>query len=87
VRRNAAEALGNLGDARAVTPLITALKDIYTCSNAAVALGELGDANALPHLNKLKNSFATKPKIVRDAAAEAISKINAKSTRALVQKP
>src|SRR4030043_126453 len=57
VRRLAAEALGEIGDARAVEPLIQALKDKDTwlrwCS--AEALGEIGDARAVaPLIQALK---------------------------------
>jgi HEAT repeat protein len=51
-RAAAAEALGVLGDPRAVEPLITALHDPedYVRSHAAVALGKLGDKRALAPL-------------------------------------
>lgn len=44
VRRNAATALGRLGDADAVEPLIKVLndKDFYVRGDAAKALGEIG---------------------------------------------
>ncbi len=49
VCRDAAEALGQLGDIRAVEPLSAALKDSdkYVCQKAADALGQLGDARAV----------------------------------------
>ncbi|NIM13846.1 MAG: hypothetical protein GTO45_17520 [Candidatus Aminicenantes bacterium] len=52
VRRNAAEALGKIGDAEAVELLINALKDedYFVRSNAAGALGKIGDARAVEHL-------------------------------------
>jgi DNA-directed RNA polymerase subunit RPC12/RpoP len=53
VRRAAAEELGDIGDARAVEPLIIALKDKYenVRSFAAEALGKIGDARAIEPLD------------------------------------
>jgi HEAT repeat protein len=56
VRRDAAEALGKIGDARAVEPLITALKDkdgILLNTSAAEALGRIGDAHAIEPIVKI----------------------------------
>jgi HEAT repeat protein len=52
VRRRAAEALGTLGDVRAVEPLIAALQDgdKVVRRRAAEALGRLGDARAIEPL-------------------------------------
>jgi len=52
LRRAAAEALGEIGDARAVEPLIAALKDKdrEMRETAAKALGEIGDARAVEPL-------------------------------------
>jgi HEAT repeat protein len=49
IRRAAAEALGRLGDARAVEPLITALRAHWRASAlaAAEALGRIGDLRAI----------------------------------------
>jgi len=51
-RRRAAEALGRLGNPRAVAPLMHALRDpdAIVRQNAAAALGELGDPRAVPAL-------------------------------------
>ena len=51
-RRTAAEALGQLGDARAVEPLTAALGDRNGAVRkaAAEALGQLGDARAVEPL-------------------------------------
>ncbi len=59
VRRDAAKALGQLGDTRAVEPLVAALKDSsWEVRHAAArALGQLGDARAVePLLAALKDS-------------------------------
>ena len=77
VRWNAAEALGQIGDARAVVPLIDALKDgnpEVRCS-AATALGNLGDERTvIPLISVLMdNDF-----VVRERAAEALGKIISK---------
>ncbi|MFH7242923.1 MAG: HEAT repeat domain-containing protein [Spirulina sp.] len=52
LRRNAARALGKLGESRAVTPLIQCLAcdDYYVRESAAQALGTLGDHQAIPAL-------------------------------------
>ena len=52
VRRSASEALGKIGDARAVELLINALKDedYLVRRNAAGALGNIGDARAVESL-------------------------------------
>ena len=49
------EALGKLGDARAVEPLVAYLKSphSYWRGTAAQALGYLGDPRAIPHLRAL----------------------------------
>jgi hypothetical protein len=74
-RAAAAEALGKIGDRRAVEPLILALtdKDWGVRLNAAVALGEIGDARALGPLSvALKDSDHD----VRTWAAQALYKIH-----------
>lgn len=55
LRRNAARALGKLGDRRAVTPLIQCLacSDFYVREAAAQSLELLGDPAAIPELVRL----------------------------------
>jgi phycocyanobilin lyase alpha subunit len=55
LRRNAARALGKLGDTRAVPPLILCLEcdDFYVREAAAQSLGMLGDRRAVPMLMRL----------------------------------
>ena len=56
LQRNAAKALGKLGDKQAVEPLINRLvssDDVYVRESAAQALEMLGDAKAIPPLLKL----------------------------------
>ncbi|MDD3566085.1 MAG: HEAT repeat domain-containing protein [Methanothrix sp.] len=86
VRSSAARALGEIGDARAVAPLIGALKDEYARvrSSAARALGEIGDARAVAPLTEaLKDesvmymASSGTYETVREAAAEALEKIQA----------
>lgn len=57
LRRNAARALGKLGDRRAVPPLISALScsDFYVREAAAQALETLGDRSGIPVLIALLN--------------------------------
>jgi HEAT repeat protein len=71
VREKAAKALGEMGDAQAVEPLITALKDsdVDVRRAAVEALGQSGDARAVDPLGAaLKDSDTD----VRRAAAEAL---------------
>lgn len=58
LRRNAARALGKLGDRRAVQPLIDCLScpDFYVREAAAQSLEMLGDAAAIPTLMQLLNN-------------------------------
>jgi HEAT repeat protein len=70
-RQGAAEALGELGDKRAVVPLIACLQDdsMDVKKNAAKALAQLGDKRAVaPLINVLKNDTTE----VGLAAAEAL---------------
>ena len=71
VRRHAAEALGKLGDKRAVDPLINALSDddFWVRLSAAEALGRLGDTRAVdPLIKMLSDDYSG----VRRDAAEAL---------------
>ena len=82
VRQRAAEALGKLGDRRAVDPLIRVLK--HALPEAATALGQLGDGRAIDALRELA---LTPPQPREDdrympAAVTALGKIG--DPRALV---
>ncbi|MDJ0581566.1 HEAT repeat domain-containing protein [Crocosphaera sp.] len=57
LKRNAARALGKLGDLRALSPLINCLEcsDFYVRETAAQALEMLGDKTCIPQLIKLLN--------------------------------
>ena len=60
IRIAAAKALGQIGDKRAVDPLIELLNvdnEMWACANAAWALGELGDPKAISHI---QNALANK---------------------------
>jgi HEAT repeat protein len=74
VRRDAAESLGKLGDARAVEPLIVALedKDSSVRSSAANALGRLGDACAV---EPLITALGDEDQQVRWTAAKALGEL------------
>lgn len=57
IRRNAAIALGLIGEIRAVKPLVKALKDQHSPDiriGAAESLARLGDASAIGHLKTLE---------------------------------
>jgi len=73
VRNDAARILGEIGDQRAVDPLIDALEDeneIWIIRElAAMALGEIGDPRAI---NPLIDALKDEESLVRTAAAEAL---------------
>lgn len=75
VRVVAAEALGNLGDLRAVMPLLRALNDSASevRISAAEALGNLGDPRAVEPLIGALNDYVGG---VRESAASALGKLN-----------
>jgi HEAT repeat protein len=71
MRCNAAEALGRIGDVRAVEPLLIALKESITDVRniSAEALGKIGDARAIePLITALDDNSWN----VRSAAARAL---------------
>ena len=73
----AAEALGQLGDKRAVDPLIKALSDdhYWVRLSAAMALGQLGDKRAVdPLIMVLSDDYSG----VRKAAKAALKKLGYK---------
>ncbi len=75
LRQDAAEALGQIGDTRAVEPLIVALKDPWTDVRraAAEALGQIGDARAVePLLTALKEGDV----FLQPSAAKALGQIS-----------
>ena len=75
VREDAAEALGMIGDARAVEPLIQALKDDISSDvreEAAEALGMIGDARAVEPLTQ---ALKDRDSDVREEAALALARI------------
>jgi hypothetical protein len=85
VRSSAADALGKLGDSRAVEALITVLqrdKDSSVRFTAADALGKLGDSRALPALEEAARSDEGQAWFdkgtVKEVAAETIERIKAR---------
>lgn len=83
VRAGAARALGELGDSRAVEPLITALKDenAHVRRRATWALGELGDPRAV---EPLRVALKDEDETVRADAATALEKLgNARAVEPL----
>lgn len=96
LRRNAATALGKLGDRQAVAPLISCLEceDYYVRESAAQALEMLGDPVAIPALIKLlaggleaARSVRGKPHLVQpyEAILEALGTLQAKEAIALIE--
>ena len=77
VRWHAAEALGDMGDPRAVEPLTSALKDesAYLRFVTVKALGEGGDARAVELLIR---ALKHKDEKVRESARKALARIKAK---------
>lgn len=96
LRRNAARALGKLGDRRAVPPLVEALEcsDFYVREAAAQSLESLGDTACIPALVCLLNGDidgtlpAPEQKDLAepyDAILEALGTLNATDTVELIQ--
>ncbi len=96
LRRNAARALGKLGDLRAVEPLIKCLDfpDFYVREAAAQALESLGDKRSIPALIKLLDGGVEaavgvpgKPHLVQpyEAIIEALGTLGATEATALIE--
>lgn len=79
VRRETAYALGTIGDASAINPLLRVLQrdKIREVKNAAIiALGEIGDQAAVPELVKiLQRKPESKEEFARRSAARSIGQI------------
>ena len=79
VRREAAYALGKVGDAVSINPLLTLFqKDkVLEVRNAAiVALGEIGDVSVIPELTKiLQKKPSKKEDFLRRSAARSVGQI------------
>jgi hypothetical protein len=73
-REEAARALGELNDPRAVTPLISALEDKnhYVRREAAKSLGRLGDERAIP---ALLHALKDEDRSGREGAAEGLAEL------------
>ena len=83
IRQRAANALGFLGDIRAVEPLIEVLNDTTIIqSNAAGALGKIGDARAVEPLIEI---LTDEDKTVRLDAAGALGKIGEPAVEPLIE--
>lgn len=83
VQYEAAEALGNIGDERAVGPLIAALQfpDDDVRWKAAIALGEIGNPDAVAPLIAL---LSDEDRFVRSRAAHALSMIGEPAIPSLI---
>ena len=84
IRAYAAEVLGDIGDLRAVKPLIVALeedREVIVCCDAARALGKIGDLRALEPLAEALKDIDSK---VRRAAAEGLMQIGQPALDALL---
>jgi HEAT repeat protein len=77
VRESAAEALGAIGDSRAVEPLIKALNDADSDvrESAAVGLGKIGDSRAVEPLIRAFGDGSREVRRVGGVAAYALGKI------------
>jgi len=84
VRMGAAEALGEIGDKRAVEPLIQALEaDSYLQARAAWALGEIGDKRAVkPLIPALQGELDTEVTLY---AMQTLIKIGEPAVKPLIQ--
>jgi len=96
LRRNAARALGKLGDRRAVVALVKALEcsDFYVREAAAQSLEMLGDSSSIPRLIDLLNDqipgtspAPEPPQLVQpyDAILEALGTLGAVDATPLIQ--
>lgn len=96
LRRNAARALGKLGDRQAVPALIRCLEfpDFYVREAAAQALEMLGDKSCIPALTKLLDGGVAaaqpvpgKPHLVQpyEAVLEALGTLGATSAMPLIE--
>jgi phycocyanobilin lyase subunit alpha len=96
LRRNAATALGKLGDRQAVLPLIQCLQceDYYVRESAAQALERLGNPSAIPPLIKLLDGgveaavqYPGKPHLVQpyEAIIEALGTLQATDAIAQIE--
>jgi phycocyanobilin lyase alpha subunit len=96
LRRNAARALGKLGDRQAVAPLMTCLAsaDFYVREAAAQSLGMLGDPSTIPALVKLMEGGVAaavqvpgKPHLTQpyEAIIEALGKLQATEAIAMIE--
>jgi HEAT repeat protein len=83
IRRRAADALGSIGDVRAVQPLSAALKDAdsYVPERAACALGKIGDIRAV---HPLIAALADPHPQTQSAAAAALAKMGAPAVEPLI---
>lgn len=77
IRIRAALALAEVGNSKAVEPLIAVLKDQndYVCISAIIALGEIGDAKAVEPLIAVLEDKRTLQTTARSSAARALGKI------------
>ena len=96
LRRNAAKALGKLGDVSVVPALIEALQcpDYYVRESAAQSLEMLGDQQAIPGLISLLNGGVAaaqqvegKPHLIQpyEAILEALGTLQAKNAISLIE--
>jgi len=96
LRRNAARALGKLGDSKAVQPLIVCLDcpDFYVREAAAQSLGMLGDTSSIPKLMTLLEGGLAKAKPIEgvphlaqpyNATIEALGTLDAKEAISLIE--
>jgi len=96
LRRNAARALGKLGDRQAVPALIECLRceDFYVREAAAIALGQLGDPQAIAPLQSLLEGGVAmarlvpgRPHLVQPVAAviESLGHLGATEAIALIE--
>jgi len=96
LKRNAARALGKLGDRKAVVPLINCLdcSDFYVREAAAQSLGRLGDPVCVPQLMQLLEGGIEAAKPVPgsphlaqpyNAVIEALGSLGAKDAIALIE--
>ena len=85
VRDRAAEALGNMGDKRAVDPLLECLKEGKACPMCASAIVKICDRECVNKLINILRDRNTPPPI-REAVARSLGEIKDKTTDETIEK-
>lgn len=75
VRKNAAEALGQMGDARAIEPLIKILRDDNDTNARKIAIEALGNIHDARAVEPLLGSLSDRRTVIQNASFDALVKL------------